>query len=258
MLEQIIRGSAGHLTDTGRLAIVTDLVNVPTYGNKLKAWWQGTNARMLVLQTADRDEKLFTVPHVHRPFDQSLADFETEFDHWVQNFRDARLKAVNFGYIFIWCEADSEIVIRTINNPTAPIHGSVARWFASQGRVGDPKSCQSYLVLHPELRFVERRQINGELDYVELTVPENPFYTTYRVPPTISDALKRIHQTKPRLAERYNESDAEWLLDLLRKNILLTVTELTRLREDSRTVTAADISERPTKTTPTCLSSYLR
>ena len=258
ILAAIVEGGAAHLTASGRVAIVTDLVNVPDYERKLKQWWQGDTASKLVLQTADRDEKLFTVPHVHRPFDQSLAEFEAEFDQWVQNFRDARLNAVNFGYIFIWQGDRSGTTIRTINNPSTPIFEQVNRWFKERRQLDDPARCELYLTVHPELRLVESKRADGRVESVELTVPDNAFYTTYRVPITVSDALKRIHRTKPRVCDRWNDADAGWLLDLLEKNILLTVSDLAEHAVAASTVSAKDIDERPTKTTPTCLSSYLR
>ena len=95
ILREIIKGAADHLTDDGRLCIVTDLVDIGHYPEKLRSWWQAATMEALVLTTADRDEILFSVPHCHAPFGQSLADYNAELSRWVQNYRNAKLSGVN-------------------------------------------------------------------------------------------------------------------------------------------------------------------
>ena len=149
-------------------------------------------------------------------------------------------------------------MIRTINNPSTPIFEQVHRWFKQRRQIGKPSESTLYLTLHPDVRFLESTRPDGSVDSVELTVPNNAFYTTYRVPTTVSEALKRIHRMKPRLCDRWNDGDSGWLLDLLEKNILLTMSDLAEHTVAASSPRAVEIDERPTKTTPTCLSSYLR
>ena len=85
------------------------------------------------MTTADRDEILFSVPHCHAPFSQSLVDFDNELERWVNNFRKAKLTAVNFGYITVWKDSkftNVEVMKRTIHNPTKPIFMQVNDWAA--------------------------------------------------------------------------------------------------------------------------------
>ena len=60
----------------------------------------------LILTTADRDEMLFSVPHCHAPFGQSIEAYNAELERWVENFRAAGLERVNFGYILLWTRSD--------------------------------------------------------------------------------------------------------------------------------------------------------
>lgn len=258
VLIAIIRGAAEHLEAQGRVAIVTDLVDVADYPEKLAKWWTGGRRVALVLQTADRDERLFAVPHVHRPFGQTFAEYETRFDEWVKNFRAAGLSAVNFGYILLWQGETDTTVVRTITNPTRPIHEQVSRWVHQRHLLRDGPHASLHLTLHPDLRIAETRALDGSIERVELSVPGNPFYTTYTVPPLLADALRNIHATRPSLKDRWNEKDATWLNHLLEKAVLLAVAEGDVQQVPSPAVEVEAIFESPTKTTPTCLSSYLR
>ncbi len=55
----------------------------------------------LVLGTADRNDILFSVPHSHAAFGQSYQSYCEELEQWLRNFYEAKLTAVNFGYILI-------------------------------------------------------------------------------------------------------------------------------------------------------------
>ncbi|MFP6874003.1 MAG: methyltransferase, partial [Verrucomicrobiales bacterium] len=131
VLRAIIEKAWQYLSPEGRLCIVTDLVDVQSYEAKLKSWLGAADACALILTTADRDEILFSVPHCHAPFSQSLAEYNDELDRWVVNFRSADLNAVNFGYILAWkSEAASgcDITTRTIHNPSKPVWKQVEQW----------------------------------------------------------------------------------------------------------------------------------
>ena len=63
--------SSHHLTDDGRLCIVTDLVDIGHYPEKLRSWWQASTMEALVLTTADRDEFSSQFPTVMRLLDRA-------------------------------------------------------------------------------------------------------------------------------------------------------------------------------------------
>ena len=132
LLRQIVAGATEHLKARGRICIVTDLVDVDSYEDKLRAWWGPESHEALVLKTADRDEILFSVPHCHAPFAQTFEDYNHALDRWVSNFRSTELRKVNFGYLFLWRMAagpDSAITVRTIHNPARPMHMEISHWY---------------------------------------------------------------------------------------------------------------------------------
>ena len=146
ILAQIISGSTEHLTADGRLFIVTDLVDLPKYQNKLAQWWQGGAADQLILHTADRDDILFSVPHSHAPFGQTICEYRDELDRWLGNFHGAGLTAVNFGYILIKRLSKSNqqgtYYTRTIHNPHQSIEAEVRQYFRQRDRLAHPPSRQ--------------------------------------------------------------------------------------------------------------------
>ena len=91
-----------------------------------------------------------------------------------------------------------------------------------------------------------------------LSVPENDFFTTYTISERVYEELCRIAKRPPKLSERSAPEDG-WLRGLHRLGILRL--EATASEKSSTPAapspSAADITEQATKTTPTCLSSYL-
>ncbi|MEL6381455.1 MAG: methyltransferase [Cyanobacteria bacterium J06626_18] len=141
ILAAIIQGSAEHLKPQGRVFIVTDLVDVRTDETKLAQWWCGGKAHQLVLCTADRDDVLFSIPHSHAPFSQTLTAYNCDLEQWLENFHQAGLTAVNFGYILISRQPDqpsSSYFCRTIHNPTEAIDEFVQNYFQQQERLRSP------------------------------------------------------------------------------------------------------------------------
>ncbi|MEE2887512.1 MAG: carbamoyltransferase C-terminal domain-containing protein [Planctomycetota bacterium] len=263
ILRAIVEGSWTHLNPEGRLCIVTDLVDIDTYEPKLKSWLGEVNAYGLILTTADRNEILFAVPHCHAPFSQSFADYNAELDSWVENFRSTGLKAVNFGYILAWKHSGGDgcdITKRTIHNPATPIWKQVQDWL-EQRRLWDSDDAGSLvLAMHPELRIVTAESPGGGFKSCELHFPDNAFFTTYAVSNAIADELRRIHMTEPTLSRRFDAPDSAWIETLHRLGVLRLATTRRSFSGESSPDpgdTAGGIEERATKTTPTCLSSYL-
>lgn len=286
VLRRIVAEAAAHLNPDGALCIVTDLVDVPSYRAKLDGWWQGDAAHMLVLHTADRDEILFSVPHSHAPFGQSYAAYNEELDKWLRNYRDAGLDAVNFGYIFIrrlpGAHAGS-YYSRVVHNPSAPIHKEVAQYFHQRQRLSDFEqgvSRKAYLRLNPGLRIKLEIYANGTEQRIELSVPGNPYFTTYQVDADLYRELQFIAEQHPSL-EAYADSERwAYVADLVLKGVLeltgpaqagqprqaiqglaipgLAVKALAPVAKSNGTnAPPIGIREMETKTTPTCLSSYL-
>jgi carbamoyltransferase len=282
VLAQIINGSAEHLTADGRLFIVTDLVDLPTYQNKLNHWWQGGAADQLILHTADRDDILFSVPHSHAPFGQTLPEYHAELDRWLGNFHQAGLTAVNFGYILIKRLAKTDrqgtYYTRTIHNPHQPIDAEVRQYFSQRNRLGHRRVSKYYLCLHPDLRFrCEIDPQTGE-QQVELYSPDNLYFSTYPIGHQVYLQLQEILQTQSPCGKYVTSSNQKLIYDLVCKGILLlkstrvnTANQVKMshnsliiardmpipIRPESLQHKELSISELQTKTTPTCLSSYL-
>jgi carbamoyltransferase len=286
ILAQIIRGSAEHLTTDGRLFIVTDLVDLPKYQSKLAQWWQGGAADQLILHTADRDDILFSVPHSHAPFGQTICEYRDELDRWLGNFHGAGLTAVNFGYILIKRLADinqqynqqGTYYTRTIHNPHQSIEAEVRQYFRQRDRLAHPQVGKCYLALHPDLRFrCEIDPHTGE-QQVELFTVDNLYFTTYPIGQQLYLRLQEIFNTQPQSSDYINSANRDLIYDLVCKGILLlkftqgniidhpvmplNTSVIPRKIGSSRSTELLEpnelsIAELQTKTTPTCLSSYL-
>jgi carbamoyltransferase len=283
ILAKIISGSSEHLTASGRLFIVTDLVDLPKYQHKLATWWQGGAVDQLILHTADRDDILFSVPHSHAPFGQTICEYNTELDRWIYNFRSAGLTAVNFGYILIQRTTapnrSSTYYTRTIHNPHQPINIQVRQYFRQRDRLVHPRVSEYYLSLHPDLRLRCEIDPNTGEQQIELFSPCNLYFTTYPIGHKLYLELQEILHTQPQCNKHVSVANSQLIQDLICKGILLlkstrvdTVKHLNiplaltnraghkfaaQSTEQSQS-NDLTIAELQTKTTPTCLSSYLR
>lgn len=279
ILGRIIAEAADHLEPEGRLHIVTDLVDLPTYREKLATWWRGDGADMLVLHTADRDEILFSVPHCHWPFGQSVEEYDAELDRWVDNFRAAHLQAVNFGYILIHRRPKAQEIgyfSRCIHNPSRPIHASVSNYFAQRELLAQAKSSNSRLDITSALRVRIDRGLNDAGTHIELYVENDPYYTTYTIDKATLLELQSIAESHPPAATYIHAGNRLWVEDLIGKGVLRLTSGTrkananpiviqgtspeasTKEEERENPFWMAAVAELSTKTTPTCLSSYLR
>lgn len=282
ILHRIIREAPNHLTLKGKLHIVTDLVDVRSYQTKLEEWWGGGASHMLVLQTADRDEILFSVPHSKAPFGQSFGAYNDELGRWVNNFREAGITSINFGYILIHRlsrDSNGSYYSRIIFNPTAPIYGQVCKYFEQREYAMLSKCEFFFLKLNPDIRFRMEFDHRNEESNWELFSPDNPFYTTYMVNGTIFHDLLRIaHMPAAHLGAFLTSENKDWIMDFIYKGILRLSVSPQRQHRHHRWVDgsvyagdqgmaplvaatqsdgASVIRELETKTTPTCLSSYI-
>ncbi len=266
ILARIIKESTKHLTPHGRLFIVTDLVNMPEYESKLDEWWQGGAADKLVLSTADRNDILFSVPHCHTAFNQTWEQYNIELDQWLHNFHTKGLRAVNFGYILI-SKVDStckgSYYSRTIHNPNQPIHQHVQEYFQQRQLLEEVQISDRFLAMSPDLRFrLETSPRTGERE-IELFSPNNPYFTTYPISEQMYRLLQDIIRSQPKWAAYATSLNQDWLYELIYKGILYLTLEVpgvnrNRRLNDPPPTEGLKIEELETKTTPTCISSYLR
>ncbi|OUL18906.1 carbamoyltransferase [Nostoc sp. RF31YmG] len=266
ILAQIITKSAKHLAAHGRLFIVSDLVNIQQYESKLEQWWQGGPAHKLVLSTADRNDILFSVPHCHTAFNQTWEQYNIELDQWLQNFYTSGLRTVNFGYILI-CQVDSTCTgsyySRTIHNPNQPIHQDVQEYFQQRQLLEEQQISDRFLAMSPDLRFrLETSPTTGERE-IELFSPNNPYFTTYPISEQMYRLLQDINRSQPKWATYATAINQDWLYELIYKGIVYLTVEAPSVNRNRRlndppATEGLKIEELETKTTPTCISSYLR
>ena len=198
------------------------------------------------------------------------------------NFHGAGLTAVNFGYILIKrlskFNQQGTYYTRTIHNPHQLIEAEVRQYFRQRDRLAHSQVGKCYLALHPDLRF--RCEINphtGE-QQVELFTVGNLYFTTYPIGQQLYLRLQEIFSTQPQCIDYINSINHDLIYDLVCKGILLLKFTQTNIVDQSlmplkssviprnigssRSAELAEhhelsIAELQTKTTPTCLSSYL-
>ncbi|MBG09112.1 MAG: carbamoyltransferase, partial [Halobacteriovoraceae bacterium] len=261
ILKEIVIESKKHLKEFGRLCIVTDLVDIKSYDSKLSHWLQGASYQALVLHTADRDEILFSVPHSHAPFGQSYEDYIDELNSWVVNFRNSELKNVNFGYILVEMTSDGEpnIYNKIINNPSKPIFSDVKRFFSDYSLLKSKKGGDYYLSTVSGLSLRQDYDLNSGLNSFKATVPENAYFTEYTLKESLFNSLKEIGQRNPRYKDFINDHNIKIIKDLILKGLIkLSKAKCTPFLAEESQEDPLFISEIETKTTPTCLSSYLK
>lgn len=268
ILARIIAGAAPTLRAYGKLHIVTDLVDVSTYEAKLEEWWHGGPAHKLVLQTADRNDTQFSVPHCHAPFGQHFQEYNAELEHWVRNFHEAGMKTVNFGYILIHCLAETDqpsYFRRTISNPAKPIYSQVEVYFRERCLLSESAKEDYYLQIVDGIRIRSEYCIDKSDRSVEVFVPDNPYYTTYVINENIHRELETLAHARQQWKFFVDENNRALILDLIYKGILMLSKEKghqepipDRRKWPSRQDGQQDfVREIETETTPTCLSSYL-
>jgi carbamoyltransferase len=263
ILATICKGANSYLKSGGRLCVVTDLVDASNYEKKFASWIGDINAYGLALTTADRDEILFSVPHSHVPFGQTLENYNSELSKWVDNFRNADLSAVNFGYLLIWKRdniSGFDITKRTIHNPSKPMWSDVENWIEQRELWNSDLSNELYIQPHPDLTINEEKTPLDESVKSELSIRNNSFYTSYEVKQDIIGFIRQI--SRGRLLKELAEfREGKPFLEKLHRLGLLQLTLKPMKKDHSPSKdclkTDFEISEKITKTTPTCLSSYL-
>jgi carbamoyltransferase len=280
VLCRIIAGAPSALTPEGRLYVVSDLADVQDYEAKLARWWRGAAAHFLLLHTADRDDLLFSIPHSHAPFGQSFEAYDAELTRWVKNFRAAGLSAVNFGYILarrLPGGVGGSFCRRTIHNPDRPIYGHVDAYFEQRRLLSSPRAIDHVLKLSPSLHYRIEFTPEGAERRIQLYSPDDPYFTTYDIDEALFQTLRGIERQRPSLRVAIAGGTRDEILDLLYRGILELKAPspggraLLEERDLApRAASGVGMHQRPppphgfaireiaTRTTPTCLSSYLR
>ena len=269
ILSCIVQGASEKLRENGRLSIVTDLVDPDQYIEKISDWWSGEAICGLILTTADRDEVLFSVPHARAPFGQSYEDYSEELSRWVNSYRSASLGMVNFGYILLQensgAGVENHIVQRVVSSPLDPVYDQ-ARELVDL-LVFDTEDNLDLFEFSPApgLRVQAERRLDGSILKNEVLVPDNPWFTRYRLEANLLGLLEEVAASPlswAKLGERGLQQQARALIE---KGLLVG-----RLWQDAPPVGCKlprakvgpsrriIIDELATKTTPTCVSNYLQ
>ncbi len=268
ILEAILRNADSHLNNTGNLFVVTDLVNVHQYEEKLNNWWGSTKADKLILTTADRNDILFSVPHCHYPFKQTFEQYNDELDMWIQNFNRSGISSVNFGYILIR-KGGNSFYSKSIYNPTKTINKNVNEYFDQINMLHSVKWDKLCLYMSNDIHLKVDYSFNNKNKKFFL-YSKNQFYSEYLIDENVYNILEMIEKEQPVLEELAGK---DYVVDLIYKGIIKVkkrpqnYIDCYECKEAAATLTNsmdqeecnnAPIMEFQTKTTPTCLTSYIR
>ena len=265
VLRRIVMEAAEHLKPGGRLAIVTDLADPPGYESKLSGWWQGDSMCAQILTTADRNEILFSVPHSHAPFGQTYEEYSGELRSWVRSYREAGLDAVNFGYILIEAtghEGPNDTLMSVVDSPQEPIFEHVENLLAFQVKRSEGALSDLDLTAAKDLVIRTERTLTGERARRTATVPNSPWHTEYTLDGAMLGLLEDAASGELAWADVESRGLGGYALALVEKG-LLVATAVERSEPTEREVVfiprrAVHIEELASKTTPTCVSNYLR
>ena len=151
--------------------------------------------------------------------------------------------------------------MRTIHNPSVPMYQEVSSWLGQRRSWTSTDAAEYHMSLHPSVRLRSEYGCGSDSPVWEVDVADNDFFTTYVIGETIFQELRRIDADQPLLGSRLTPADADWIEDLHRKGIIQLVRcpRQTGEKNTSSSASASQfkIEEMATKTTPTCLSSYL-
>ncbi len=269
ILEAIIKNAAIHLSDAGNLFIVTDLVNVHQYKEKLNRWWGAAKADKLILTTADRNDVLFSIPHCHYPFKQTIEQYNDELDLWIQNFNSSSISSINFGYILIK-KGGNSFYSKSIYNPTQGINQKVTEYFEQIDMLHSVAWEKLHLSLSDDLNVKVDYSFNNN-DKKFFLYSKNQFYSEYLIDENVYKVLERIAEEELVLEELAHK---DYIVDLIYKGIINVrfnkqhqkYFDFYECKEAAAALSPINseaygdihITEFQTKTTPTCLTSYIR
>ena len=259
ILQQIVSLAPRLLGADGRLCIVSDLVDIPGYEQKLRQWWGGAG-KCLLLTTADRNEILFALPHCKQPFDQSYDEFCEELAKWVAHYRSVGMVGVNFGFILMQKQSTGNFTYYTkvIHTPSSVIADEAWQHFERLTAMSTLAET-TLLRVHPAIRLRCDTGSAGQRRYA--VVSSHAYFSEYEISPRVYALLSRM-LTDDIALSAVASADRDALATLLEKGIVISApsdaASRPRATGDSGTALTVSIQEYATKTTPTCLSSYLK
>ena len=169
------------------------------------------------------------------------------------------LESVNFGYLLIWkCTSgqQSNVISRIIHNPSRPMYLDVSDWRDQQQLWHSSDASEFYVSLHPDARLRhEHNPCGGESTYC-LSVPGRDFFTSYQLTERLYNELCQLSSIRPKFSDLQNDSSG-WLYQLHQLGLVRLVSTLPELSDQTHFDSTCGIEQQATKTTPTCLSSYL-
>ena len=109
------------------------------------------------------------------------------------------------------------------------------------------------------MRIRQDYDLNKKVYSFKAEVPGNSYFTEYSIKESLYKSLKEISQKNPKFKDFIKNQNEEVVKDLILKGIvqLSKIKHKPFLIEESQEESLF-ISEVETKTTPTCLSSYLK
>ncbi|WP_269617150.1 carbamoyltransferase C-terminal domain-containing protein [Prochlorococcus marinus] len=263
VLKDIISNAPKFLNENGRVCIVSDLVDVKGYSKKIRDWLGKNELDCLVLKTAERNEILFSVPHCKAPFNQTFEEYNQEIDLWINNFRSNNLNSVNFGYVFLWKKTNNKegyYATRTIHNPDIEIYNDVKKWHEQQERWFSEDSSEMFICINPKIKLSTSQELGGENIQYQLYIDNNPFFTKYSITESIYQELLSILKFSP-IKKEIKSNDISWLEELHKLGLVTLEYNKRKITTEFKNqfpIRSKQLVEHETKTTPTCLTSYLK
>ena len=136
------------------------------------------------------------------------------------------------------------------------MYADVEDWLEQQARWCRKDAPDHVVCLHPGARLTHEHQPGGGAAAYALSVPDCDFFTTYSLSERVYTELCHVASVQPRLSEMQRE-EGGWLQQLHRLGLIRLETTAPRAAPSARLDAVADVAQQATKTTPTCLSSYL-
>lgn len=263
VLRRIIEGAPAHLEPEGRLSIVTDLAAVTQYAEKLSGWWGQTGYVAQILTTADRDELLFSVPHAHAPFGQRYEEYCQELEAWINSYRRAKLSAVNFGYLVVQDiapQTNKLTYTKVVDSPLTPVWQRVQALLDFQRMQASSQLGKVSLRAADGLTVRTDRPLDerSEARHVVVAGDEDPWFTQYTVDAVTLSLLRRAAKADIAWHTLVEEDLDGYAVALVEKGLLVSSGTVQGGASALSPQGKVHIDEAASKTTPTCLSNYLR
>ena len=116
------------------------------------------------------------------------------------------------------------------------------------------------LQIHPNLKLITSQKLEDNNIQYQLSIEDNPFFTKYSITDYIHEELLNISKFSPMLKD-FKLNDASWLKELHQLGLITLeynkkkITSEIKSNFPNRNI---QLFEHETKTTPTCLTSYLK